>query len=82
MVIKWLYNANIRLLFLSRQERQNYYSYAHFYRFIVRINTNKYANMLQIVTPEKSNNEFRVMIGEGSLFYYNINSKPKLTLKY
>jgi len=47
-----MYNANIRLLFLSQQERQNFFSYAHFYRFIVRINTNKYAKMLQIVTPK------------------------------
>ena len=49
---KWLYDASIKLLFLSQQERQNFFSYAHFYRFIVRINTNKYAKMLQIVTPK------------------------------
>ena len=49
---KWLYDASFKLLFLLQQERQNFFSYAHFYRFIVRINTNKYAKMLQIVTPK------------------------------
>ena len=57
---KWLYDASFKLLFLLRQERQNFYSYAHFYRIFVWINTNKYTKMLQIVTPEKSNNEFRL----------------------